>query len=246
MPNRIIKESICTSDTIDQLTEFEELFWYRLIVNCDDFGRFDARTSILKARLFPLKLAKVSDKTIEETLNKLSIVGLITVYIVEERPYLQAVTWGNHQTIRNKRSKYPSIEDANTTIEINCNQMNANVPVIQSNPIQSKSNPIQSHDASNEQEKQDNLNKLFEIFYFEYPKKKSKGDAEKAFKAIKPNKELVVKMVDKIRLLKKTNDWKKEQGKFIPYPATWLRAKGWEDEVKEVASETNSEYDVKR
>ena len=53
--NRIIKESICASDTIDQLTYFEEVFFYRLIVNCDDYGRFDARLPILKARLFPLK-----------------------------------------------------------------------------------------------------------------------------------------------------------------------------------------------
>ena len=97
-------------------------------------------------------------------------------------------------------------------------------------------------------EPSDNLISLFNVFWEEYPKKRSKGDAEKAFKAIKPSKELVMKMVDTIRLLKKTNDWKKEQGKFIPYPATWLRAKGWEDEVKGVVNETdaNDEYNVER
>jgi hypothetical protein len=52
MPNRIIKESICTSDTIDQMSCFEECFWHRLIVNCDDYGRFDARPAVLKSRLF--------------------------------------------------------------------------------------------------------------------------------------------------------------------------------------------------
>ena len=144
MPNRIIKESICTSDTIDKLTEFEEIFWYRLIVNCDDFGRFDARTSILKARLFPLKSSSIEDLKIEDTVKKLDQVGLITVYVVDDRPYLQVVTWADHQTIRNKRSKYPSIEEQNNTFEYNCNQVNANVPVIQSNPIQSNPNPIQT------------------------------------------------------------------------------------------------------
>ena len=49
MPNRIIKESICTSDTIDQLSPEEEIFFYRLIVNCDDYGRMDARPQILRA-----------------------------------------------------------------------------------------------------------------------------------------------------------------------------------------------------
>lgn len=54
MPDRIIKESICTSDTLNALSDFEERFWWRLVVNCDDYGRFDARTAVLKSRLFPL------------------------------------------------------------------------------------------------------------------------------------------------------------------------------------------------
>ena len=45
MPNRIIKESICTSDNVDQLTAFEETVFVRLIVNCDDFGRMDGMIS---------------------------------------------------------------------------------------------------------------------------------------------------------------------------------------------------------
>ena len=43
MPNRIIKESICTSENIDQLSPFCETVFYRLIVNVDDYGRIDAR-----------------------------------------------------------------------------------------------------------------------------------------------------------------------------------------------------------
>ena len=105
MPNRIIKESICTSDTIDQLTWFEEVFFYRLTVNCDDYGRFDARLPILKARLFPLK--SVTEKQISDALHKLSTVGIVTVYEYDGRPYLQLVTWDKHQQIRSRKAKYP-------------------------------------------------------------------------------------------------------------------------------------------
>ena len=52
MPNRILKESICTSESIDRLSWLEEVTFYRLIVNCDDYGRMDARPPILRARLF--------------------------------------------------------------------------------------------------------------------------------------------------------------------------------------------------
>jgi hypothetical protein len=141
MPNRIIKESICTSDEIDQLKPEEEIFFYRLIVNCDDFGRMDARTSILRAKCFPLKLDKVKDKDIETWLRKLLELQLIILYEVDSKPYLQMATWEKHQQIRAKRSKFPSIDEGMISNDINCNQKIANVPVIQSNPIQSESNP---------------------------------------------------------------------------------------------------------
>lgn len=132
MPNRIIKESICSSETIDQLSWFEEVFFYRLIVNCDDYGRFDARPAILKARLFPLK--SVTEKQISDALNKLSTVGIVTVYEYDGRPYLQLVTWDKHQQIRAKRSKYPTPDDT-------CNQSKSDDIKCPRNPIQSESNP---------------------------------------------------------------------------------------------------------
>ena len=40
-------------------------------------------------------------------------------------------------------------------------------------------------------------------------------------------------MISKLEEFKKSKDWQKDNGQFIPYPATWLNAKGWEDEVTE-------------
>jgi uncharacterized protein VirK/YbjX len=40
-------------------------------------------------------------------------------------------------------------------------------------------------------------------------------------------------MIAKIEQAKKSEDWIKEKGKYIQYPATWLEAKGWEDEEPE-------------
>jgi hypothetical protein len=72
---------------------------------------------------------------------------------------------------------------------------------------------------------------LFGDFWQAYPKKKSKGDAEKAFKTIKPDNALVAQMIQAIERAKLTHDWQKQGSQFIPYPASWLRAKAWEDEV---------------
>ena len=140
IPNRIIKESICTSDSIDNLTWFEEVFFYRLIVNCDDYGRFDGRPAILKSRLFPLK--DITTKQIEDCLNKLASAGMVVRYTSNAKPFLQISTWENHQQIRNHKSKYPSLDEADNiqlkSIDINNNQLKSVAPVIQSNPIQSE------------------------------------------------------------------------------------------------------------
>lgn len=133
MPDRIIKESICTSDTLNCLSDFEERFWHRLIVNCDDYGRFDARPAILKGRLFPLSEGRTL-KDMQNALSKLASVGLVELYQVGGRPFLRVVTWDKYQRIRAKRSKYPEPEGP-------CRQMTAGDGNGVRNPIQSQSNP---------------------------------------------------------------------------------------------------------
>lgn len=81
----------------------------------------------------------------------------------------------------------------------------------------------------------ENIKERFNIFWNEYPKKKSKGTAEKWFEKNKPSKELVDLMIEKIKLLRDSTDWKKNDGQFIPYPTTWLNAKGWEDEIVNIS-----------
>lgn len=130
MPNRLIKESICTSDNLDRLSWFEEAMFFRLIVNCDDYGRMDARPAILRARLFPLKT--VTDTQVEKALQSLRSADMIDLYAVDGRSFLQMRTWEKHQQVRAKRSKYPApVEDLQAS-DINCNQVQSNVHVIQS------------------------------------------------------------------------------------------------------------------
>ena len=137
MPNRLIKESVCTSDNLDRLSWFEEAMFFRLIVNCDDFGRMDARPAILRSRLFPLKT--VTDTQIEKALQSLRSADMIDIYVVDGRSFLQMRTWEKHQQVRAKKSKYPAPDNSMIASDINCKQMISNVPVIQS---ESESNAV--------------------------------------------------------------------------------------------------------
>lgn len=143
MPNRIIKESICTSESIDRLSWFEECFFYRLIVNCDDYGRMDARPAILKARLFPLK-ERITRKDIESALVKLADIGCVKLYECDSKPYLYLPAWEAHQSIRAKKSKYPP-PDGVSAHEIICNQMQADESKCPRNP-NPNTNPIREYE----------------------------------------------------------------------------------------------------
>ena len=70
----------------------------------------------------------------------------------------------------------------------------------------------------------------FEVFWRVYPKKKSKGQAERAWKKINPDEQLLAKILSSIERAKTSQDWLREKGRYIPYPATWLQGRGWEDE----------------
>ena len=130
MPNRILKESICTSESIDRLSWLEEVTFYRLIVNCDDYGRMDARPPILRARLFPLKT--LTDKQVQSAIESLRSAGMIDLYKVDGRSYLQIRQWARHQQIRSKKSKFTAPDANFQSDDITCNQMISDAPVIQS------------------------------------------------------------------------------------------------------------------
>ena len=133
MPNRILKESICTSDTLAPLSWFEEVLFYRLLVSCDDFGRFDGRTAVIKNRLFPLEERLTMDE-VSSALQRLAGAGLIRPYTAEGKELIEVISWEKHQRIRSKRSKYPPPEDECPQRDSNCCHMTADVAVIQSNP----------------------------------------------------------------------------------------------------------------
>ena len=137
MPNRILKESICTSDSIDQLTSFQEVLFYRLIVSCDDYGRFDGRPKLIASKLFPLK--DIRAQQIEEALRALTSAELVILYEVGGKPFVQMKTWDRHQQIRAKKSKYPAPDGNLETPEETCNQMISDDIKCSRNPIQSES-----------------------------------------------------------------------------------------------------------
>lgn len=72
----------------------------------------------------------------------------------------------------------------------------------------------------------------FEQWWQHVPRKKSKGDARKAFRAARKQVPLQV-LLD--GLAASREQWTREgrPADKVPYPATWLRSEGWEDQPDE-------------
>lgn len=74
------------------------------------------------------------------------------------------------------------------------------------------------------------LRDRFEIFWTEYPKKRSKEKAEKAFAKRNPDEQLFNDLMAGLERAKTSEQWQNPQ--FIPHAATWLSNGGWMDEFQ--------------
>ena len=75
------------------------------------------------------------------------------------------------------------------------------------------------------------LNEDFPRFWEQYPVKKSKENALKAWLKINPSPGLQALILSALEIQKVSPDWQKENGKYIPHPATWLNGHRWDDET---------------
>lgn len=71
----------------------------------------------------------------------------------------------------------------------------------------------------------------FDTFWNAYPRKAAKKDAAKAWAKLNPSPELVLTILEALKLQRQQESWLKANGAYIPYAATYIRGERWEDEV---------------
>lgn len=182
-----------------------------LFTCCDREGRFKWRPRSLKLDVIPY-----DDCDFSRVLDALMTRGFVVKYEVNGEEFGHIPSFNKHQVINNRESESelpnPStglILDASSTREARDDHA----------PLgERKGKEGKEYDETS-----------FLEFWYAYPKKTSKPDALKAWKKIAPDDELKAKIIDAVNVAKQSKDWTKDEGQFIPYPATWLNAKRWED-----------------
>lgn len=79
----------------------------------------------------------------------------------------------------------------------------------------------------------------FISFWKSYPKKTGKGEAFKSWKKQRPSITDVLKALEWQRT---SQDWIKDNGQYVPNPATYLNQRRWEDEPKGRVKMTTEEF----
>ena len=81
---------------------------------------------------------------------------------------------------------------------------------------------------------EEKLKLFFEEFWAVYPKKVKKKNAFKEFSKIKNVEELMPGIIADVERKKRSKDWTKENGQYIPDPERYIKYERWND-VNEVA-----------
>ena len=109
MPNRIVRDGILTSQRVNLLSSEAELFYRRLMSVVDDFGRYHANPTLLRAACYPLKIDSVTDKDVEKWLSDCTTARLIIIYTIAGKHCIELLDF--RQQVRAKKSKFPAPDE---------------------------------------------------------------------------------------------------------------------------------------
>ena len=140
MPNRVIKESIRTSKSVNALNDFEFRLWLYLITYVDDYGRGSADPELLRGLVFPRRKG-VTEKQIQTALDSLANTGMVILYEYDGEPFFYFPNWGKHQRIQTKHSKFPDPGDCDASPLVTVSHGES--------PLESNPNRIQSESKKN-------------------------------------------------------------------------------------------------
>lgn len=217
MRARNLKPGFFKNEILGALQPTTRLLFAGLWCCADRNGRMDDRPTRIKVEVLPY-----DDCNVDVLLNDLMQTGFINRYSVNGNKYIEIINFTKHQT--------PHIKESDGQIpgpnEHKKNTKRTRCPSGVKTP-----DSLTPSSLTPDSPFSDSLLSCFEVFWKSYPKKIGRGYAFKIWKKIKPTQTLLDRMVQKVEEFKKTEQWQKENGKFIPNPATWLNQERWDDEV---------------
>ncbi|MEW6711451.1 MAG: hypothetical protein AB1403_16625 [Candidatus Riflebacteria bacterium] len=133
---------------------------------------------------------------------------------------ITVVSWNKYQQNEQQNERQVSSKRAASEQQVSTN-----------NNVNNENN---KHPPSPQSKKSKSFNEEFEKFWDAYPKQKGKGKAWAAFSEARKKKSFphIQSLLDAIERQKNEEAWKKENGRFIPEPASWIQDERWMDSAR--------------
>jgi len=145
---------------------------------------------------------------------------------------------GNYNSDKRDRTLWYALTEKGRSI---CRIGNSNLPqkadsfAPEGNSYNSNNNILNTTtdskpDINADTEAQKTTDETFEEFWAAYPRKDGKKVARQKWNRLNPDEEMRKKILADIERRKRSPEWLKENGQFIPMPSTYLNQQRWEDE----------------
>lgn len=243
MPQRFLRPGIRTSQRWNAVSHAACRLYVSILTQVDDYGRYDGRNSILWSEAFAIWNEQNPDQEVTSQESaalclQLAAANLVMFYELNGRRYVQITQWNERARGPSKwpdpklsqvvESQAPQRTAANRSEPQRDDVLPlpnpASLAIVPSPSHRPETTSLAHLDGERESD--------FEKFWKAYPKKKKKDDALKVFNRKKSKMPSIEKVIFAIQIQKKSNDWTRDEGQFIPYPASWLNGGSWDDQVE--------------
>ena len=206
----------------NRLSAAEKILFAEITALAQRDGSCYAKTSYF------CELYDVADSTVRKWISNLQKFGYIRTELLTNKGMVsgrriflvsQLPTSADFSAdVRRKSSRPPAEKSADYYRKNNINNNNTPLP-----PTGGSATASQSE-------------KLFATFWAAYPNKKDKKKAERAWRKLKDVDKLFPKLMKALEEQKRTEQWNREGGRFVPLPSTWLNGERWADDLTTGAS----------
>jgi hypothetical protein len=227
---RSIKPEFWTDEKLTECSLSARLLFIGMLNFSDDNGNQAYSAKRLKMQIFPADSIDT-----QPLLDELITHGVVIEYSVNNEKYLHIKGFKVHQVI-NRPSATRIPEPIVNDYSVSTHGVITDGREGKGREGKGKEEPNLQHGKPCLSEKPKAAIAGFAEVWAAYPRKKNRGDAEKAWLKAKPDPALQAVILESLQAASKSLDWLRDGGQFIPYPASWLNAKGWHDQI------TASEY----
>ena len=213
---RTIKPDFFIDEDVARLKPLTRILFIGLWCLADKAGRLEDRPQRIKIQILPY-----DNVDIGAALDDLAMASFIFRYEADGQKLIQIRSFQQHQRPHSteKESELPQY-NGEITVKQPLNNIEATVTKQQERKGKERKG---TYICSNE----------FLKFYESYPRKVGKEPAWKAWKkrnGDRPDIETLLKILEE---QKRSDQWQKEGGQFVPLPATWINQGRWDDKLEE-------------